>query len=161
MFDFAIITAPAARRRLTTNASLPVIMPLRDREPAVVGISIVSKLSLTITGTQCSAPTGPDWRKRRSRSSAASSACGLTMTIALSAAPCLSSASIRLRYCSTSERQVSEPVRNAAWMSAIVVSSRVNGACGCAARTAAMRTLMVEAAAMRMRRSVGEGGSGT
>ena len=42
MFDFAIITAPASRRRLTTNASLPVIMPFSDSDPAVVGMSSVS-----------------------------------------------------------------------------------------------------------------------
>lgn len=42
MFDFAISTAPASRSRVTTNASLPVIMPSSDSEPAVVGMSIVS-----------------------------------------------------------------------------------------------------------------------
>ena len=40
MFDFAIITAPASRSRLTTKASLPVIMPFSDSDPAVVGMSI-------------------------------------------------------------------------------------------------------------------------
>ena len=42
MFDFAIITAPASRRRFTTEASLPVIMSFNDSEPAVVGMSTVS-----------------------------------------------------------------------------------------------------------------------
>ena len=37
-------------------------------------------------------------------------------TIAFSAGPFLSYASMRLRYCSTSERHVSEPPRNAAWI---------------------------------------------
>jgi hypothetical protein len=39
MFDFTIIAAPASRSRRTRNASLPVIMPFSDNEPAVVGMS--------------------------------------------------------------------------------------------------------------------------
>ena len=42
MFDFAIMIAPASRRRLTMKASAPVIIPCSDNDPAVVGMSIVS-----------------------------------------------------------------------------------------------------------------------
>ena len=83
-----------------------------------------------MTGTQCSGPTGPLALKRRSRSSASFSASGLTRTIALSAGPFLSYASMRRRYCSTSERQVSEPSRNAASICEMVVSSSVKGRAG-------------------------------
>ena len=56
---------------------------------------------------------GPDWRKRRSRSSAVFKASSLIMTMAFNAAPRLSCASMRFRYCSTSDRQVSDPSRKA------------------------------------------------
>ena len=42
MFDFAMKIAPAARRRFTTNASLPVFIPCSERDPAVVSMSAVS-----------------------------------------------------------------------------------------------------------------------
>ena len=61
---------------------------------------MVSKLSLTIAGTQCSGPTGPDDLNRRSSSAASRAASGLISTMALSAGPCLSKASMRFRYVS-------------------------------------------------------------
>ncbi len=54
-------TAPAARMRATMVASRRGIHPLRASDPAVVCRSRVSKLSLTIIGMQCSAPTGPSF----------------------------------------------------------------------------------------------------
>src|SRR3954452_13661911 len=48
-FALAMTIAPAARRRWTMNASLG-LLPASAHEPAVVGIPLVSTLSLTITG---------------------------------------------------------------------------------------------------------------
>src|SRR5205085_2220028 len=53
MFDFAKTSAPASRSLRTWNASLAGIEPFNDSDPAVVGMSAVLKLSLTIRGTQC------------------------------------------------------------------------------------------------------------
>ncbi len=58
-------------------------------------MSVVSKLSFTITGTQCIGPTRPDWANRASSASAAVKAPGFTVTIALSVGPLRSYASIR------------------------------------------------------------------
>ena len=52
--------------------------------------------------------------------------CGLTTTMAFSAGPCLSNASMRCRYASTSARQVSRRSRIAACTSAIVASTTEN-----------------------------------
>jgi hypothetical protein len=90
MFDFASTIAPAARTLRTWNASRPATKPSRDSEPAVVVISIVSKLSLTMIGTQCSGPTGPDRENRASSESATRTASGLTTVSELSAGPFLS-----------------------------------------------------------------------
>ena len=57
MFDFAKTSAPASRSLRTWNASLAGIEPFNDSDPAVVGMSAVLKLSLTIRGTQCRGKT--------------------------------------------------------------------------------------------------------
>jgi len=107
MFDFASTIAPASFTRLTRNASFEETNPFIASDPAALCKPIVSKLSLTMIGTQCKGPTGPDVLNRRSRSSACSSACWLISTSALNAGPFLSYASIRRRYCSTSAWHVS------------------------------------------------------
>ena len=63
--------------------------PFSDSEPAVVGTSAVLKLSLTISGTQCSGPTKPDCANLVSRTSATAKAFGLTIMIALRTGPFL------------------------------------------------------------------------
>ena len=77
MFDFASTIAPASLMRLTRNASLFDTNPWSDSEPPALCRPIVSKLSLTMAGTQWSGPASPLWRNRRSRSSASFSAFGL------------------------------------------------------------------------------------
>jgi len=52
MLDFASTMAPAPLIRWTMNASRAGTKPCSDSEPAVVGSSVVWKLSLTIIGTQ-------------------------------------------------------------------------------------------------------------
>ena len=90
MFDLASTIAPASRMRRTIVASRGGIHPLRASEPAVVWRSFVSKLSLTIIGTQWSGPVSPSRAKRRSSESATVSAAGFSVTIALMAGPRLS-----------------------------------------------------------------------
>ncbi len=89
---------------------------------------MVSKLSLTTIGTQCSAGSAPPRARARSIASASIKAFGFTWVIAFSAGPCLSYASIRFRYCSTRPRQVSRLARIAAWIWAMVASSIWKGA---------------------------------
>ena len=48
-FALPMIRAPAARSRPTTNASLG-LLSASDHEPAVVGMPVVSMLSLTMIG---------------------------------------------------------------------------------------------------------------
>src|SRR6516225_11205173 len=62
MFDLARITVTASRSLRTWKASTGGTDPFSDSEPAVVGTSAVLKLSLTISGTQCSGPK--IWRDR-------------------------------------------------------------------------------------------------
>lgn len=95
MFDLASMTAPASRSLRTMKASRGGAESFSERDPAVVGMSTVSKLSFTITGTQCSGPARPDRPNCASSASAAAKAPGFTMTIALSAGPLRSYASIR------------------------------------------------------------------
>src|SRR5215469_16498735 len=98
IFDFARTSAPASRSLRTWKASLDGIDPFNDSEPAEVGMSTVLKLSLTITGTQCSGPAKLDCAYLASRASATARAFGLTMMIALRAGPFLSYASMRSIY---------------------------------------------------------------
>ena len=91
MLDLASTIAPASLIRFTRNASLFETNPLSDSDPAALCRPIVSKLSFTMAGTQCSGPTRPDCAKRRSRSSACFTvASGLMTTIAFSEGPFLS-----------------------------------------------------------------------
>ena len=54
-----MITAPAARSLATTVASRDGVRPACSTEPFSVGMSAVSMMSLTPTGTPCSGPIGP------------------------------------------------------------------------------------------------------
>ena len=83
------ITAPAARSRATRGASRPVSLSARAREPAVVGWSAVSTLSLIRTGMPSSGRRAPrvpcsslDSASSRSRRRACSSAVGSTVITA-------------------------------------------------------------------------------
>ena len=53
-----MITAPAARSIATTVASREGVRPACSTEPFSVGMSAVSMMSLTPTGTPCSGPIG-------------------------------------------------------------------------------------------------------
>jgi len=58
---FPMITAPAPRNRSTTAASRDCVLPACNTDPFSVGISPVSIMSLSPTGTPCSPPMGrPD-----------------------------------------------------------------------------------------------------
>src|SRR5262245_53518375 len=74
--------APAAFSRCTMNASLGVL-PARAHEPAVVGMPVVSTLSLTMIGIPSSGRWSP-LRRARSAAPASESAVGLTLITALS-----------------------------------------------------------------------------
>ena len=54
--DLARMIAPASRSFLMTNASVDGWLLANASEPPLVGMSNVSKLSLTMTGMPCSAP---------------------------------------------------------------------------------------------------------
>src|SRR5436190_6116393 len=56
-FVFPMRIAPARRIRATTVASWSGMRLRRMRSPAVVGRPAVLKMSLTVNGTPCSAPT--------------------------------------------------------------------------------------------------------
>src|SRR3954454_12679287 len=73
---FAMMIAPAARSRFTMKASRGEL-PASAQEPAVVGIPVVSILSLTITGI----PKRCLWTPcRRARSAARASAIAVGLT---------------------------------------------------------------------------------
>src|SRR6266700_4755826 len=77
-----MMIAPAALNRCTMNASLGVL-PARAHEPAVVGIPVVSMLSLTMIGI----PSSGRWLPlllARSAARASARAVGLTVITALS-----------------------------------------------------------------------------
>jgi hypothetical protein len=58
-----MITAPAARSRSTTAASREGVRPACNTDPFSVGMSPVSMMSFSPTGTPCSSPVGrPDNR---------------------------------------------------------------------------------------------------
>src|SRR6478609_5903088 len=126
MLDLASTIAPAALMRATRNASRFETNPWSDSDPSALCRPMVSKLSLTIAGTQWSGPMGPPPANCRSSSSASASACGFARTMALMAGPRLSYAAIRARYCWTRPWQVRRRARSAAWTCAIVASSTRN-----------------------------------
>src|SRR6188508_1955963 len=128
MFDLAMTMAPASLILLTWYASLSDTNPARDSDPFALCRPIVSKLSLTITGMQWSDGIS-EFDGRPSFASASSRALGLVMTMALMAGPFLSKASMRRRYCSTSQRQVMRLAMIAAWICAMVASWTSNGGC--------------------------------
>ena len=68
-----------------------------SREPAVVGIPLVSKLSFTTTGMPCSGPRGPLVTRSLSRVSASRSASSLRKAMLFNAGPRWSKRSIRAR----------------------------------------------------------------
>src|SRR3954454_7555005 len=76
-FALAMTIAPAARKRWTMNASLGRL-PASAHDPAVVGIPVVSTLSLTITGIPRSGLCVP---RRRAASAARASARAVGLTV--------------------------------------------------------------------------------
>jgi hypothetical protein len=81
MLFLASMMAPASRSFLIWKASVFDITPLSESDPAAVGMSVVS-VSFTISGTQCSGPTGPVCANLASRASATFRASGFVTTIA-------------------------------------------------------------------------------
>src|SRR5437016_13042512 len=75
-FALAMISAPAARSRWTMNASGGVL-PASAHDPAVVGMPVVSLLSLTITGI---AKRGRWLARRRAASALPALASALVLT---------------------------------------------------------------------------------
>src|SRR4029450_6549933 len=99
----------------------------------------------TMIGTQWSGPVGPDCANLASSASAVASAPALTVTMAFSAGPFLSYASMRSRYIWTSTRHVSVRALSAAWISAMVASSvrkswKASASAGAAGRSPRART---------------------
>src|ERR671926_496652 len=74
-FALPMIRAPAARRRWIKNAS-DGVLPARAHEPAVVGMPVVSMLSLTMIGMPSSGRRSPR-RRALSAARASRSAVGL------------------------------------------------------------------------------------
>src|SRR3954453_4697216 len=73
----AMMIAPAAFRRGAMNASAGVL-PASAHEPAVVGMPVVSMLSLTMIGM----PSRGRWAPfRRAASAASASACAVGLTV--------------------------------------------------------------------------------
>src|SRR4029453_12542495 len=96
-------------------------------------------------GTQWSGPVGPDCANLASSASAVASAPALTVTMAFSAGPFLSYASMRSRYIWASTRHVSVRALSAAWISAMVASSdrkswKASAPAGAAGRSPRART---------------------
>ena len=81
-FALPMMIAPAARSRLTMNASRG-LLPASAQEPAVVGIPVVLMLSLTMIGIPRSGRSSPRLRAR-SAARASASAVGLTVMTACS-----------------------------------------------------------------------------
>ncbi len=59
MFDLASTMAPASLMRFTWNASFADTKPASASDPLALCNPMVSKLSFTIIGMQCSGPMGP------------------------------------------------------------------------------------------------------
>jgi len=74
------MNAPAALSRCTMNAS-DGMLPARAHEPAVVGMPVVSMLSLTMIGMPSSGRWSP-WRRAASAARASARADGLTVITA-------------------------------------------------------------------------------
>src|SRR3954462_10101545 len=81
-FALARMKAPAALSRWTMNASGGVL-PASAQEPAVVGMPVVSMLSLTMIGMPSSGRRSP-WRRALSAAFASALAVGLTVITAWS-----------------------------------------------------------------------------
>src|ERR1035438_5140526 len=122
------ITAPASRRRDTIKASAGGLEPARASDPAVViMLSAVAMLSLISTGMPCSGPRGPRLLRSASRLSAMASASGFSSMMLCRDGPERSTAAMRARYFSASDRAVSWPDSMRCCRSAMVASSRSKG----------------------------------
>jgi hypothetical protein len=84
---FARMMAPASRSFFTTKASSGGMEPLSTIEPPVVGMSLVSKLSLSTTGTPCSGPRSLPALRSASSALASVSALSLSRMMELSLGP--------------------------------------------------------------------------
>ena len=80
----AMMIAPASRRFFVSVASYGGTKPSKASAPPVVGMSVVWMLSLSAIGMPCSGPRTFPAARSRSRASASSSACGLTVIAAFS-----------------------------------------------------------------------------
>ncbi len=85
--------------------------------------SAVSMLSFSRMAIPCSGPRGPFALRSASSESAMAKASGLSSMMALTAGPCLSSASIRSRYISVSDRALIAPEFIFACSSMMLISS--------------------------------------
>ncbi len=94
---FARMIAPASRSFLVRKASLGGMEPSSSWLPAVVGMSVVLKLSFKTTGIPCNGPRTLPALRSASRALASASARGLSVMMALMPGPCLSYASMRVR----------------------------------------------------------------
>ena len=115
MLDFASTIAPAAFTRSPESRLRSADSPANASAPSEVCSPLVSKLSLTIIGTQCSGPVRPDWAKRRSSSSASLSASGLIDHDGVDRRPVLVVSCDAPEVLATSPAHVSRPSRIASW----------------------------------------------
>ena len=118
------MTAPALRRAATHVASRSGRRPLKMGEPFSVGISAVSKMSLTPIGTPCSAPEASPAAKAASASRACARASSGSRCSHACTSP--SRAAMRSRQALTSATEVSSPRRMAS--AAAVAESDVGSA---------------------------------
>ena len=120
IFVFARIMAPASRSFLTRNASFGGNDPFSKKEPPVVGMSEVSKLSFNNTGIPWRGERGP-WRLLSlSSARARSRALGFSARMAFSFGPALSNTRMRSKHCFTSCSEERSPLSKAILMSAIL-----------------------------------------
>ena len=87
MLTLARMMAPASRSFRTRKASSGGSEPASMTEPAVVGMSVVSRLSFRTTGIPCSGDRGPSAARSASRARALAVASGFSAMTALRAGP--------------------------------------------------------------------------
>jgi hypothetical protein len=139
------MTAPAERRRSTTNASCFARTPFSASDPAVVAIrSPVAMLSFTRIGIPCSGPRTLPARRSLSRASAMASASGFTTMTELTFGPPWSILRMRARYCCVSAFDVVLPDAMAFWRSGMEASTT-----SMAALAAGMKATRIAASASR------------
>src|SRR5258708_1926785 len=121
----AMMIAPASRRFFVSVASWGGPIRSNAGAPPVVGISVVWMLSFSAIGMPCSGPRMRPRALSRSRSSASSSARGLTVIAARSVS---SYVAMRVRYCWTIACDVVRRDFIAACISGMLASNTSKGA---------------------------------